>query len=63
MVSKIDVPVRSAVFQEFLKYIYYDEIGQEKLTVEEILYLCELCDFYGLANSRLKHLSEQKIKD
>jgi len=39
------------LFKEFIKYLYFDEVYfQDKLNIEEILYLCELCDFYGLSN-------------
>ena len=62
MTTKIEIPVRPKVFEEFLKYLYFDEIGNEKLTVEEILYLCELCEFYQLKNQRIKKMAEQKMR-
>lgn len=40
------------IFREFIKFLYFDELSlhNEKLSVEEVLYVCELCDFYGLSN-------------
>jgi len=52
MQSMFETPkeVRKNLFQEFIKYLYFDDIRIPNLTIDEILYLCELCDFYGLTN-------------
>ena len=55
--------IKRPLFKEFIKFLYFDDIQIPNLTIDEILYLCELCDFYGLANSRLKHLVESQLKD
>ena len=31
--------------------------------MEEILYICELSEFYGLRNNRLKNLAELQLKN
>ena len=62
MESVFEVPkeIKRPIFKEFVKFLYFDEIqiSNPMPSVDEIIYLCELCDFYGLTNSRLKHFAE-----
>ena len=57
--------VKPEIFQMFLKYLYYDQSAfpsqtndSASMTMDETLYLIECTEFYGLANDRLKNLSE-----
>ena len=43
--------------------MYFDDVRIANLTIDEILYLCELCEFYGLSNQRLKQMVECQLKD
>ena len=54
------------IYQMFIRYLYFDELTQvpDKLTVQEILFLCELSEFYGLRGAdRLKNLAEGQIRN
>ena len=64
MNSTCDLPegIDFKIFEEFIKYLYFDDLSNQKWTVSESLFLCSLCDFYGLTNDRLQVLAEQSLK-
>ena len=45
-----------------VKFLYYDAVDAEALTISQALYLLELSDFYGLRSGRFKALVEQKMQ-
>jgi hypothetical protein len=60
MQSSFDLPegIDVKMFEEFIKYLYFDDLSNQKWSVSESLYLCSLNDFYGLSNDRLGVLAE-----
>ena len=51
MSSVFEVPPgerNKKIFKEFIKFLYFDDMqiqNEQKLGVEEVLYVCEICDF------------------